>query len=281
MGGQDRAQGSPPDAVNGLEALTLLGAGHASRADLVVPILLATVLFAVVALYCAAQFRGRGSAPLEASTDDRWRSRPVLAGVLVGIAHVVPVAAAVGASALLSRQLPAPQGLLRTALSWALLLLVSTGVLFVVDRLARRLLPLAALLRLSMLFPDRAPQRLAVARRAGSIRDLENRLAMARSTGLDDEPAKAAETILTLVGALHIHDRRTRGHSERVRVFVDLLADELNLPATDRDRLRWAALLHDIGKLEIAPTILNKAGGLDREEWRTIHGHPAAGARLI
>ena len=42
---------------------------------------------------------------------------------------------------------------------------------------------------------------------------------------------------------------RRRGHSERVRVFADLIAEEMKLSPHDRARLRWASLLHDIGKL--------------------------------
>ncbi|HUP71268.1 MAG TPA: HD-GYP domain-containing protein [Acidimicrobiales bacterium] len=258
----------------------LLASGHSSRSGIVVPFVGAAVLLAVVALFWAAQPGGRMLDSLEEPEENRWRRRPVLAAALVGIAHIVPLAAAVGVSALLSRRLPAPDGLFATVVTWVVLVVVSTIVLFVVGRLARRLLPLAALLKLSMLFPDHAPQRLAVARKAGSIRDLENRLATARTAGLNDEPAQAAEKILTLVGALHAHDRRTRGHSERVRMFVDLLAEELKLPVGDRDRLRWAALLHDIGKLDIDPELLNKPDKLDADEWRIIHDHPDAGARL-
>ena len=54
--------------------------------------------------------------------------------------------------------------------------------------------------------------------------------------------------------ALNAHDRLTRGHSDRVRAFTDLIADELDLPDPDRDRLRWSALLHDIGKLGFTRT---------------------------
>ncbi|HEV2950543.1 MAG TPA: HD domain-containing phosphohydrolase, partial [Actinomycetota bacterium] len=52
------------------------------------------------------------------------------------------------------------------------------------------------------------------------------------------------------------------------------------LPDVDRDRLRWAALLHDIGKLHVPARILNKAVRPDPREWETLQGHPAAGARI-
>lgn len=211
---------------------------------------------------------------------DRWEGRPVASHAIVATVHLVPIAAAVAVSAFLSRRLSAPHGTGETITRWTVLLVSSTAVLFVLDRLARRALPLAALLKLSMVFPDRAPQRLAVARRAGSVRHLEHRLAEAKALGADDEPARAAEVILSLVAALHGHDRHTRGHSERVRWFADLIADELRLPEEDRDRLRWAALLHDIGKLRIRKRILNKPAALSSHEWRHIHRHPEEGAKI-
>lgn len=196
-------------------------------------------------------------------------------------AHAIPIAAAVLTSAFLSRRLHEPDGWEAMVGQWLLLLGASTLVLLLVDRGAKRLLPLAALLKLSMLFPDAAPKRLQVARRSGSVRNLEARLEEAKALGADDEPTRAAEIILSLVGALHAHDRHTRGHSERVRWFTDLLAEELKLPTADRDRLRWAALLHDIGKLEVSPTILNKPAKLEQREWRQIHRHPEAGALMV
>jgi putative nucleotidyltransferase with HDIG domain len=221
------------------------------------------------------------TAARETRTEGRWAGRPLLSATVLVAAHGIPIAAAVATSALLSRRLHEPGSLASAVLQWGFLFATSTAVLLVVDRGSKRLLPLAALLKLSMLFPDAAPKRLTVARKSGSIRNLEARLAEAKALGADDEPTRAAEVILALVGALHAHDRHTRGHSERVRWFTDLLAEELKLPPADRDRLRWASLLHDIGKLHISPKILNKPGKLVRREWRHIHRHPENGAKIV
>ncbi len=131
-----------------------------------------------------------------------------------------------------------------------------------------------------MVFPGPAPARMVVAARSGSTRRLQQRLDRARAHGVSDQPTIAAAQILALVGALHAHDRRTRGHAERVRTLTELVATELRLDADSRDRLRWASLLHDIGKLEVPRRILNKPGSLNAKEWVAIHRHPADGARI-
>ena len=89
-----------------------------------------------------------------------------------------------------------------------------------------------------------------------------------------------AANIITLVAAITAHDRRTRGHSERVRAFNDLIAEEMHLPEQDRERLRWAALLHDVGKIDTPVSILNKPGPLSEGEWREVYRHPENGARI-
>ena len=87
--------------------------------------------------------------------------------------------------------------------------------------------------------------------------------------------------MLELVAALSVHDRQTRGHSERVRVFTDLISDEMKLAPGDRARLRWAALLHDIGKLVVPAEILSKPAKLTTAEMDDVRRHPDEGARLI
>ncbi|HUZ19617.1 MAG TPA: HD domain-containing phosphohydrolase [Acidimicrobiales bacterium] len=143
----------------------------------------------------------------------------------------------------------------------------------------RRLIPLAALLKMTMLFPDHAPSRMAVAIRAGSTRDLERRFRDGPSAGLH-EPASAASEILALAAAINNHDRATRGHSERVRVLSEMIAEELGLSTADRDRLRWSSLLHDVGKLSVHRDILNKSSAPTEQEWEALRQHPLEGARL-
>jgi len=129
-----------------------------------------------------------------------------------------------------------------------------------------------------MLFPDRAPSRLAVAREAVRRRPIEEQLARVRAAGAD--PGAVAREILTLVAAMRAHDRPTRGHAERVRMFTDLLAEQLHVPRRDRDLLRWAAILHDIGKLRVPSTLLNKPGKPTEAEWVLLKAHPQHGAEI-
>lgn len=193
---------------------------------------------------------------------------------------VVPIAGSLLVSILISRVLPRAHDVPSTFLWLGAIVLVAVVTLVLLDRAASRLLPLAALLRVSLLFPDNAPKRFAVARRSGRWRDLQEGLRAAHEAHAEEDAGRL-ETIVELVLALSVHDRPTRGHSERVRVFTDLIADELHLSPDARDRLRWSSLLHDIGKLEVPAATLNKQGSLSGDEWATIHRHPGQGARIV
>ena len=211
---------------------------------------------------------------------DRWAARPVLGASLRLLALLGPVVVGVATALLLSRVVARPDGGEALLAWWAAVLLGSAAAVFAADRLARRLLPLAVLLELSLIFPDRAPSRLRAVRTA-SVRDLDTRLARLRAEGVPMEPYEAAETVVTLVGVLGLHDKRTRGHSERVRAFTDLLTCELGLDEDARVRLRWAALVHDLGKLEVPTSVLNATGRLDDDAWTLLRRHPEEGVRLL
>lgn len=73
----------------------------------------------------------------------------------------------------------------------------------------------------------------------------------------------------------------TSGHSERVALFTDMIAEEIGLPDERRRRLKRAALLHDIGKLGVSNQILDKAGKLDDAEWQAVRHHPVLGEKIL
>ncbi|HWF56725.1 MAG TPA: HD domain-containing phosphohydrolase [Candidatus Dormibacteraeota bacterium] len=211
----------------------------------------------------------------------QWQRRPLLSR-LVRLAVVAgPAAAGLGTAALLSRLLPRPTSVPQALFWFAGVSVAMLLAVLAVERAARRLLPLAALLNLSLLFPDRAPKRFAVARRVGRPRDLQRQLQEARDKGTVGGELAYMQRVLELVAALSVHDRQTRGHSERVRVFADLIAEEMKLSAPDQARLRWASLLHDIGKLVVPSEILSKPAALSTAEWQDVRRHPEEGSRLI
>lgn len=73
----------------------------------------------------------------------------------------------------------------------------------------------------------------------------------------------------------------TAGHSRRVALFTDMIAEELGMPEEDRRYLRRAALLHDIGKLGVSNQILDKPGKLDEAEFAMVRSHPGLGEDIL
>lgn len=186
----------------------------------------------------------------------------------------------IGVSVGLSKAAPSPESAIQLGLIWLGIIVASTVTLISVEKVARRALPLAAMLSLTMVFPDQSPSRFKTALRSGSsVKNLRAILAQTESVE-DNSPAKSAELVLQLVTALNTHDPRTRGHAERVRAYTEMLAEEMNIGEEDRAKLRWASLLHDIGKLKVSTAVLNKPGKLDDDEWEQIKMHPVFGEEI-
>jgi len=89
------------------------------------------------------------------------------------------------------------------------------------------------------------------------------------------------ETIQALATAIEAKDPYTKGHSERVAEFAAIIAEEMKLPENEVNNLKFAALLHDIGKIGIPEHILNKPDKLTKEEFDVVKTHPDMGASIV
>ncbi len=85
------------------------------------------------------------------------------------------------------------------------------------------------------------------------------------------------DMILTIIRILEYHDPYTKGHSKNVATLASLLAEKMGLSDEMIRKTYWAALVHDIGKIVIPSTILNKEGKLTIEEFEIIKKHPVYG----
>ena len=103
-------------------------------------------------------------------------------------------------------------------------------------------------------------------------------LAYMRLARVRRETLQALETFANIVDE---RDPSTYQHSLRVARSVDRLARSLGLPFSDIDRLRWAARLHDLGKVAVDASLLRKEGRLDGAEWAAMRRHPRLSARLM
>ncbi|BCA79598.1 HD domain-containing phosphohydrolase [Desulfuromonas sp. AOP6] len=88
-------------------------------------------------------------------------------------------------------------------------------------------------------------------------------------------------TVQALVSAIEANDAYTRGHSDRVRRYSIELAKHIGLPELSVRRLEQAAILHDIGKIGIAATILNKEDALSPGDIEALRQHPVIGVRIL
>jgi len=112
---------------------------------------------------------------------------------------------------------------------------------------------------------------------AGSIEALVRRLRHA----LRQNQELFLETIRTLAAAIDAKDPYTRGHSERVSSYSMAISKHLGLNQEEVFRVRIASILHDVGKLGVRESILNKPGGLTDEEFAIMRRHPEIGAQIM
>lgn len=90
-----------------------------------------------------------------------------------------------------------------------------------------------------------------------------------------------SSSVMSLVKAVEVKDPYTRGHSERVAQYAEMIARELGLQEGRIEKLKFAGYLHDVGKIGIPKKILNKPGRLTEEEYQRVKGHSELGTSIL
>lgn len=88
-------------------------------------------------------------------------------------------------------------------------------------------------------------------------------------------------SIRALANAIEARDKYTRGHSERVTAYAVRISEKMKMAGEEVEKIRYAALLHDIGKIKVREDILNKPGKLTEEEFKIMSLHPVYGSRIM
>jgi hypothetical protein len=104
------------------------------------------------------------------------------------------------------------------------------------------------------------------------------RWAMAQFAAQEDAYAAA---IAALCQAVETKDCYTRGHSERVSRGSAMIAREIGMGARRVEAIRYAGMLHDVGKLGVPTTLLQKSGPLTEKEFAAIQLHPLRGLQIV
>ena len=89
------------------------------------------------------------------------------------------------------------------------------------------------------------------------------------------------ESLLTMASFVEARDAYTGGHAWRVSQYGKLLAEEMGLATDDVFVVRLGGLVHDLGKVGVSDTVLNKKGSLTEDEFALMHQHPEAGVAAL
>ncbi len=90
-----------------------------------------------------------------------------------------------------------------------------------------------------------------------------------------------ASSVCALAAAIEVKDRYTAGHTKRVGLYADAIVDHLPIIDTEKEKIRLAGVLHDIGKIGVPDRILLKPDSLTRAEWDEMRLHTEAGFDIV
>ena len=98
---------------------------------------------------------------------------------------------------------------------------------------------------------------------------------------LREQEKEKLSAITALAFALEARDPYTEGHSLRVAEYSQVVGVEMSMCKQELERLKLAALMHDVGKIAVPDSVLRKEGKLTDQEWQQIKEHPQASARIL
>ena len=98
---------------------------------------------------------------------------------------------------------------------------------------------------------------------------------------IEEQKLLLSSFVDTLSASIDARDKITSGHSKRVTMYTMLICDKLNFDKKQKEVIRQASLLHDIGKIGIPENVLKKPSMLNDEEWEIMKQHPAIGAEKV
>ena len=102
---------------------------------------------------------------------------------------------------------------------------------------------------------------------------------------LDDKNKQIQEmtlqTISTVANTIDAKDEYTKGHSQRVSVYSSAIAKEMGWSEEEINKIRYIALLHDIGKIGVPDNVLNKPGKLTDAEYELMMKHTTIGGEIL
>jgi putative two-component system response regulator len=96
-----------------------------------------------------------------------------------------------------------------------------------------------------------------------------------------DQLERTEAVIFSMARWVELRDRYTEAHLRRVAGYSEQVAEALGLSAEDRLDVRYAGILHDIGKIAVPDAIIHKPGPLTPDEERAVQEHSAHGAAII
>jgi diguanylate cyclase (GGDEF)-like protein/putative nucleotidyltransferase with HDIG domain len=99
--------------------------------------------------------------------------------------------------------------------------------------------------------------------------------------GSDGEGPSLLDTVTALAFAIDAKDHYTQGHSQAVSRLAAQLASQLGLNHTEIEEVRLAGILHDVGKIGVPESVLNKPARLTQDEYELMKSHAALGGKIL